>query len=560
MRRRLAGGLTTAAVALVVTGCAGVPDSGGVHLGQPVATAAGGLDEGTVREVPAGPLPDASPVQLVSGFLRAMVDSDNAYAVARSYLANGTTWNATTGTTVYAEPPTIKRLDAKHVVVRARRVGLIAPSGVYRVTPGRVQRIFTVTRAPGEWRISGLGPGALLSSDDAERSLQPASIYFLTPDGRRVVPEPVLEPPEQPGLATALMRGLLAGPDPLLAPGVRSAAPRGTLLVGNVPISADGVAEVDLSAGARQIVPAQLVGLSAQIVWTLRQIGSVTAVRLLANGAPLATSDASSLQPIRSWPQFDPTVPPSSMGALMVHDGTVTSLGAVIPQAFGSQSVSAPARNADGAIVAALRRTSDGMQLLMGESGGPLRLRLRASTLTPPAFTPDGRVLVAGAPGRLYSVGLSGPARRVGLPAELSAVPIDDLAVSRDGTRVAAVVGGPSAELRIATLSTVQGRLTVQTSRIVLPASSAVAGVAWSDADQLVTTVRSHDGSRRVVQVRIDGYTTVDLSGPGLPSDVDEVAAAPEQPVLASGPEGTWRLGGHRWELVSHSVSPSYAG
>jgi hypothetical protein len=552
--------LLVAGALAVAAGCAGVPDSGALHLGPPVAAAGGALDDGAVREVPAGPQPSARPAQLVAGFLQAMIDSDDGYGVARSYLAHGTSWSPTTSTTVYAEPPTIKRAGRNQVIVTARRIGVIGPNGTYRVEPGTVERDFTVARRDGQWLISKLAAGALLSSDDAERLLQPASIYFLTPDGHRVVPEPVLEPPEEPGLATTLMRGLLAGPDPLLAPGVRTAVPRGTLLVGNVPISAEGVAEVDLSAGARQITSAQLVGLSAQIVWTLRQIASVSAVRLLANGSPLAAAGAPSLQPVRSWPQFDPGVPPTTTGALLVHDGAVAGLGAAVPPAFRATGLSDPVQSADGTVVAAVRRTSRGDVLLMGPAAGPLRVRLRAAAISPPSFGPDDRVMIAADGGDLYSLGGSGPKRAVRLPAELRGAPIDALAVSRDGTRIALVVGGAHGELRVATIADANGVPAIEQSRMVLPATYDVAGVAWSSADQLVATVGEHDGTRHVVQVGIDGYTVVDLSGPGLPADVDEVSAAPGQPVLASGMAGTWRLGGHRWERVSSGISPSYAG
>ncbi|HEX3897760.1 MAG TPA: LpqB family beta-propeller domain-containing protein [Mycobacteriales bacterium] len=551
----LIGALATSAA------CAGVPDSGGVHLGAPVAAAGQGSEGLAIHEVPALPLPGATPVELVAGFLRSMVDSDNGYAVARSYLGHGAAWNASAGTAVYADPPTINRVDTTHVEVRARQVGVIAPGGTYRVAPGTLRRTFTLSHRGGEWRIASLGSGALLSTDDVEQVLQPASIYFLTPNGERVVPEPVLEPPEEPGLATTLIRALLAGPDPLLAGGVQTAAPRGTSLVGNVPISASGVAEVDLSAGVRQITGAQLVGLSAQIVWTLRQIPSVTAVRLLATGASLSTSDAPSLQPVRSWPQFDPSAPPSTPGVLLVHAGAVTGLDAVVPQALRAAGLMSPARSADGTLVAAVRRTADGTQLLTGDAAGPLLPRLRAPSLTAPCFTPDGRTLVATSSGQVYSVTLNGTVHPVGLPQALRGRPIRALAVSRDGTRLALVVGGRSPELQVATLAERHDREIVTDSRIVLPATFDVAGVAWSDADQLVTTTAGdHGGARRVIEVSVDGYSVVDLSGPGLPTDVDAVAAAPGRPFLASGAAGTWRLGGRRWERVSTAVSPSYAG
>lgn len=541
--------------------CAGVPDAGGVHLGAPVAAAGQGLVGGAVHEVPALPAPGATPVELVSGFLNAMVDSDNGYAVARSYLGAGASWNASSGIDVYADPPVIRRVDAAHVSVRARQVGFIGPGGAYRVASGTLARTFALTHRGGEWRITTVAAGALLSADDVEQVLQPASIYFLTPNGDRVVPEPLLEAPDEPGLATTLIRALLAGPGALLAPGVRTAAPRGTSLVGNVPISADGVAEVDLSAGVRQITPPDLIRLSAQIVWTLRQIPSVTAVRLLATGASLSTSAAPSLQPVRSWPQFDPSAPPSTPGVLLDHDGTVIGLEAVVPQALRASGLIDPVRSSDGTLVGALRHNAGELQLVTGDAAGPLLPRLRAASLTPPCFTPDGQALVATATGEVYSVAINGTVRQVQLPASLTGRPIRELAVSRDGTRLALVVGGRSPELLVATLSERHGRDVVTGSRVVLPMSSDVSGVAWSAADQLVATVSGeHGGARRLVEVSVDGYTVLDLSGPGLPSDVDAVAAAPGRPVLVSDPAGTWRLGGRRWERVSPAISPSYAG
>jgi hypothetical protein len=296
--------------------------------------------------------------------------------------------------------------------------------------------------------------------------------------------------------------------------------------------------------------------LSAQIVWTMRQIPTVTAVRLLADGAPLAASGVPSLQPVGSWSQFDSGVPSSTMGALAVHNGDVVGLGAVVPDALRARGLLDPVTSADGTVVAAVRRTSSGEDLLMGDAGGRLRVRLRAPSISEPSFGIGHRVMVATTPGRVYSVGRTGPNHRVELPEALRGRPILSLAVSPDGTRVAVVLGG---ELRVATVAAV-GPPALDESRVVLPETSAVAGVAWSDPDQLITTVADHDGARGVVEVGIDGYTVIDLSGPGLPADVDQVAAAPGRAVLASGSAGTWRLGGSRWERASSGVSPSYAG
>jgi Lipoprotein LpqB beta-propeller domain/Sporulation and spore germination len=547
-------------VVLVAAGCAGVPDSGPLHLGRPIAAAGDGLADETVREVPAGPQPGAGRRQLVTGFLRAMVDSDDGYGVARSYLAGGTTWNAGAGVTVYADPIHVVARGADDVLVRAERVGLIGPRGGYRVDPGTVRRRIRLARRGGQWRISRLSAGGLLSSDDAERLLQPASVYFLTPDGSRVVPEPVLEPPDEPGLATTLMRALVAGPGPVLAPGVRTAVPHGTSLLGNVPISADGVAEVDLSASARQVTPAQLGRLSAQVVWTLRQLNSVTAVRLLVNGDALTAPGVPAVQPARAWPQFDPAVPPSSVGVLLVRDGAVVGSGVGVPRSLRGPNLSDPLRSADGSLIAALRGSPAARELVTASATGPLTVRLRAAGLTAPSFGADDRLLVA-SPDAVYSVPHTGSVQQVLLPDALAGKTIRAIAVSRDGTRVALVVGtAAAAALEVATLSVSTGHIALREPRVVLPASSAVSGVAWSDADDIVATVAGSRGDRGVVEVGVDGYQMQTLSAPGLPRDVDDVAASPGQQVLASAVGGTWQLVGHRWERLSTGVDPSYAG
>jgi hypothetical protein len=547
---------------MALTGCAGVPDSGPVRVGRPVAAAGGGLADAIVREVPAAPQPGADPVQIVGGFLRAMVDSDSGYGVARSYLTPGADWTTASGIDVYAEPVRLSRSGKDAVVVRAHRLGVLGPRGVYRVDPGPIARRFHVTRRSGEWRIAKLSPGVLLSADDASRVLQPAAVYFLTPDGERVVPQPVLEPPLEPGLATTLMRGLLAGPSPLLAPGVRTAVPRGTTLVGNVPISADGVAEVDLSAGTREITAPQLMRLSAQIVWTLRQLSSVTAVRLLANGSPLEAPGVSSLQLVPSWPQFDPAMPPSSTGAFAVAAGRVVGLGARVPAALNGAGTVAASRSADGRIAAVVRDVGGRQQLLVGRPGEDrFRVRVEAGSITPPSFGPDGRVVVATSNGTVHAVSLAGTTQRVELANSLRHREISALAMSRDGSRVALVVSTAAGnELDLATVVPADSAIAFRAPRVVIPATSDVSGVAWAEADELVTTVSAASGRRTVVRVGTNGYQVEDLSGPGLPAHPDQVAAAPGERLLVASAAGTWRLSGSRWRKVSAARMPMYAG
>jgi len=337
MRRSLLVG--TVAIA-ALTGCAGIPQSGPIRIGHGLPAVAG-AGVANIPVVPPGPQVGASPTDLVSGFLTAAVD----LSVARTFLASGTSWVSGSSITTYNDPATVVRTARNTVTVTAQRVGVISPRGTFRLSPGTMHIGFTVVRRDGQWRIRHLPSGVLLSTDEAERSLQPAAVYYLNRTAARLVPDPVLVSPQQPGLATLLIRDLIDGPNPQLAPAVTTAVPQGTTLLGPVPVSASGVAEVNLSSQARDIVSSQLDRLSAQIVWTLRQMSSVSAVRLLADGTPLTSREVASVQNVRSWQQFDPSAPPTSSGALLARGTTAVSLGAVVPPALTHQRIVAPARN-----------------------------------------------------------------------------------------------------------------------------------------------------------------------------------------------------------------------
>lgn len=559
MRNRIA--IVVGAVVLA-SGCAGIPQSGPVHVGAaPLAAPAGETD--VVPVLPPGPRRDASPVQIVSGFLAAMVDSDARYGVAREFLAPGTAWvNSTAAITTYSDPPKVVRTSPTTVTVTAPRVGTVSARGSYRVEAGTLHRTFTVARRAGQWRISRLSPGVLLSTDGVERSLQPVSVYYLNSSGDRLVPDPLLVPPQQSGLATTLINDLLSGPSRHLAPGVTTAVPQGTTLVGTVPVTAGGVAEVNLSAEARDLSPIQLERLSAQIVWTLRQLSSVTAVRLSADNSPLTSADVPRVQPVRSWPQYDPAAPPVAAGALFVRSGVPDAIGTVVPSSLAGRHVTSPARSADGTTVAALRR--DGRQLVVGGTAGPLRVRLSAARVSAPAFDPAGDVFVAttGVLGdRLLEVPPNAHPRAVALPEQLAGRPLDRVSLSRDGARIAMLVGPlRDPELVVGTISSQPGHLSVEDVATVIPAGSRLRGLAWLNASEIVTTERSGPGHRAVMEVSVDGYQVQSVVTAGAPPAPREVAAAPGQRLLISAADGVWVLSGNRWVRRSGGHDPSYAG
>lgn len=557
--RRLA---TAAVLTALAAGCAGIPDSGGAHAGRRLA-AVGGLEQDDIRVLPAPPRPGMSPTAVVTGFLRALVYRENSYGIARAYLAPATTWRPSANVTTYDDAQlSVTRTAAGAVTIRAPRAGVIDSRGEYRRASGELIEQFGLARQDGEWRINRPPATVALSSQDANRSLQAASVYYLNREQNRLVPDQLLLSVEPAGLATTLVRTLLAGPAPPLASAVHTAVPIGTPLQGNVPVDDSGVAEVDLPVLARQLPPVALARLSAQLVWTLKQISGITGLRLLADGRALAAPGVPSLQPLTAWQSYDPSGPVSSAAAVVVRHGVAAAVGGRPPHALAGRRVTAPAVSQDGSEVAALRPGMKGQRLLAGSAAGRLTTRLRAPAMTAPAFDPAGDVLVVtqGHAPRLVMVPPAAPPRTVSLPAGVLRAGITAVRVSRDGSRIAMVVGPTGRRsLLVGLLAPVHGGPAVTDVHAVIPGSADASGLAWSDAGDLVTTVRA-DAARVVMRTDVDGYQQETLPRTGLPAGVDGVAAAPRRPVLASDGHGVWSLDGVVWHRVSTGDQPVYPG
>jgi len=555
--------LAGAALLAVLAGCASVPRSGPVHVGRALP---GGLGEqvGSIGGRPSGPVEGMSPQQLVNAFLDAQADAADGFAVARTFLAPGASWNPRAGTTIYDDASfRVTRTGPRTVVIDANRTGVIDSRGDYQASPGAVRWRFVLARSAGQWRISHLPSGALVGSEDAARALEPVSVYYLNQTQTAVVAEPLVLSLDEQGFATRLVQELLDGPGAGIAPAVTSAIPRNTSLQGNVTIDSDGVAELNLIVSGPQLSSSQLERLSAQVVWTLRQASGVTAVRILVNGALVAPEGVIRTQPILSWAMFDPSVPPPQAGTLFLRSGRVVGHELTVPAALRGGGITAVAMGADGARVAALRGAGVST-LLVGPAAGPLTSALRAASYTPPAFDPAGDVYLARRSqgvSTLLEVPVHGRPHSVPVAARIRRAGIDAVAVSRDGTRIALVTGGVGEEqLRVGLITGDGARPAVTRPRVVLAGGRAVSGVAWANGTEIATTASTRSGGRRVVVVSVDGYTTRTLPGAGLRGSPTEVAALPGHPTLAGAGGAIWAFSAHRWRRLSTGSAPAYAG
>jgi hypothetical protein len=265
------------------------------------------------------------------------------------------------------------------------------------------------------------------------------------------------------------------------------------------------------------------------------------------------------------WGQFDPDAVPLSAGALMVkRDGTVIGARHTVPKALMRPSLAAPVFSAGGARVAALQASGSGTTLLIGSAVGSARARLTAPSLSSPAFDPAGDVFVvvgAGPGATLAKLPPTGSARPVAVPQSVLDRGISAVSISRDGTRIAMVVGAPRhAALLVGTLTTLRGESRISDLVTVIPGDRDVAGVAWETATRLVTPAARDRHTRVVMRANVDGYRPRVVTSAGLPPRPTQVAAAPGQPLLATARGAVWSLTLDGWTRVSTGRDPSYAG
>jgi hypothetical protein len=301
MKSSASGGLL--ALALLLSGCAGVPNSSEVFYGEEVSS---DTSAQFVRVIARPPSAGMNPEEIVRGFLDAIADPSENFGIARQYLAieSSDNWNPLTGIEIY-EPSMIEVTgSAPTLTVSAGKLGTISDLGRYQSSdPGdQVSKSFELKQdASGEWRITKLSDGILLSSGDVDRSFRSFPIYFFNTELTSLITDNVLVPVSNSGAATSLVRSLLDGPSSYLTPVATSAFPIGTTLTyGSVPIT-NGVAQVDLSNEILGADEATRRALSAQLVWTLSVLPNVSAVQISVSGQPLALSNIGALQTVQDW-------------------------------------------------------------------------------------------------------------------------------------------------------------------------------------------------------------------------------------------------------------------
>jgi hypothetical protein len=542
--RRSAGALAVTALALVLAGCAGVPSASAPRVIEPVPK--GGLtDEPDVRFQPISPRPGGSAVSIVQDFLAASESPERQHGIARQFLTPpaAKSWRDNEGAVVLDSRPSYveARNGGSEVTIRTRLVGRLDSAGSYTPLSESYSQRFLLDRINGEWRISDPPPGVIVTATGFEQTYRRLNVYFLDQSGSKVVPDPRWYTAPRESLPNALLSALLGGPSSALSGAVRSELTGGVSLTSNVVPDANTV-RVYLS-GLGTLDQAARRGASAQIVWTLSQLGA-PGVEIFDDNEPLRLRGRETVQHVGDWGAYDPDDLPLSASGYFVRAGVVwTTDGrrATIPT--GDLRAVSVGVSRDLRRVAVVSQSNGRDRIYVGPVAGPLRPGPVAESLSPPTWgAAADEVWTVRNRRQILRVSAKGAASSVSAPDLESYGEVSVMRLSPDGTRVAIIAGIEGAgRLYVGTVSRA-GRPTIDRLTPIAPGLTNATDLAWSAADSLIVLTRG-GGSDAVLQsVAVDGSVAELLTTSGLPGPPSAVAAASTLPRLTVAESGVWRL------------------
>ncbi|WP_062071670.1 GerMN domain-containing protein [Demequina sediminicola] len=284
-----------ALAAVTLSACASIPTDGDVTEGNGDVAPIENFEP-----IVQGPAPEDDPAAIITGFLTASaggVASD--FTVAREFLTAdaSATWDPSAQVTVYDSGAVVPEWDEEvnTVTYEVPLASTLDDSGrLVEAGEGEVSElVFTVVEESGEWRISDLADGVVVSEANFVSFFRPVSLAFATPDLSTVVGELRWLPNNY--AATAAARELIEGPSPWLADAVVTGFPATAALAVESVVVADGVATVDLTAqSAGTQVERSLA--DEQLRLTLSSLPDVTEVDVRIGGLPISDEDTVALE------------------------------------------------------------------------------------------------------------------------------------------------------------------------------------------------------------------------------------------------------------------------
>jgi hypothetical protein len=513
-------------LALLTSGCMGLPDSGPVRT-EPADSQL--EDEAPVDFTPDGPRPGAAPVEIVRGFLVAMQATPLNTSVARQYLtAEGNSgWVPESGTVVYADEA--RSAEGDDVRLRLDDTVSLDGRGSWLGRGGDRSYRLHLVREKGQWRISDPPNRLIIPLSHFESRFNQYFLYFFDKSGEVLVPEPVYVPTGAQA-PTSLVEGLLLGPGRDLLGVERTFFPARTRLDDiSVPLSQDGTAEVPLSDEVLDLDDEQLSLVFAQLAWTLSQLPGVDRQRVTDDGSPLDLPGQGEDSDVADWSEFSPSVAWASQSLFGVREGRIVTLVAGeerrISGPLGSLDLGIDEIAVDLPAEQVAATTDDGTILvaprsrLPGTEPDPADARtvfVGGTDLLRPVWDLYGQlwVLVRTRRGAELSVIREGSTDLLDVPG-VSGEDVRSFVMSRDGTRIAFEVARNGRErLLLARVERTQsGRVRRVTEAVRIPLSGLgvprIRDIAWRSPGSVAILAAPTRETSQVVIAKVDGSSSL---------------------------------------------------
>ncbi|MDQ1083298.1 MULTISPECIES: LpqB family beta-propeller domain-containing protein [Microbacterium] len=536
MRRALT--LVCLTLVLALAACTGLPTTGYVNPGRGPQSD----DAQAFAFVPDGPQDDATPTEIVEGFLRAGSGPADDWATAKLFLAPGTQWDPRARVTIdrLADRRASAAADGSSVSVSVTATAEVDAAGAYAPTAsGTAETLsFALTRVDDQWRITSAPDGVVLYEEVFPTVYQTASIAYFDPTFSFIVPDVRWFPRALVAsrVATALVEGQ---PSTWLAGAVATAFPDELSLVGrSVTLSQNGVAQVQLPQAALSLDRTRLDRMQTQLVRSLATAG-ISDVQMTVDGTPIAATEVQ-VRVTRVDPSPAVLTTAGVFGSLA--GDAVEPIGA-LSDAVESLAPVAVALEADGSLAAV--RTPQGAVASALADGRTFLLDERAGLITP-SIDAEGVVwsVPATAPTQLRAITPEGVPRDVG-NAWPDAAEITAMQISRDGTRIAAVVTvSGNREVWVAGIERLNGAIDLGPPHVLSFSKPGSFDLAWLD-DTTVGVLSRTDGVSTLHQLGVGGGGTDAVAPEGtrtLAAGSTSVRVLDDQGRLFSRRGSSWTL------------------
>lgn len=545
--RRLFAAAVATILALVLTACAGLPVGGPVHVGKAIDEVEGPPD---FSYVPDGPVEDATPQQIVEGFIAAGSGPRGNWEVAQEFLTTAfrQQWQPQAGVTVYRPgESSVSAPSENEIVFTVDPVATVDATGAYEpAEQGVIPFAFTLTEEDGQWRIAQAPDGIVLDANRFGSVFQSYDLAYFDPDWDTVIPDVRWFPATNP--ATRIAAALVSGsPSPWLTGSVRTAFTGEVgLAQPSVPVES-GVAQISFEPAIRDLGRETLSRMKAQLDASLAGAG-ILDVQMLVGDEPLDVSAA----PTRSTAV--------DARALVLQDGRFGFLaGNDIEEVdgFGEtlQAVEARAIETDAARTTAAVRTASGAILRVQADGLVDELDTRPAMVTPTIDT-QGYIWTVprDQPQEVVAYGPDDTAQTI--PSGwVGATEVSAMRVSRDGSRIAALVrAGGRSVVWVAGIVRDQDGAPVSLSESVLPVAN-LSGrgldLAWIDGSTLA--LLTVDGDQRVVREQTVGGQGTEVRAPDDAASIAGGNQSGSVRLLTS--DGSLYVQRGSWQVVASEVT-----